>query len=502
MLPIASLRNVCVTIPDEQRMRLSGTTNASLSAQEQWQLQATILENITESVIVTNLSGTIIYWNQGAQALFGYSSEEMLGNTPALLYPDVDERQLAHDLQQVLQGQDYVGEWRGRRKDATTVWVAIKTTLLRNAATEVVGFLGVASDITARKEAEEIRNRLAAIVESSDDAIVSKTLDGIITSWNAAAERLFGYSAGEAVGKHITLIIPVELYGEEEEIIAKLRRGMRIQHFETVRQRKDGRRIEVSLTISPVKDATGRIIGASKIARDISERRELERRKDEFISMASHELKTPVTALKGFTQLLLRRLQSRSDEEAIHFLARMDAQITRLAILISDMLDLSKMQNGQLAYRMQRFDLAELVREIVENVQETTHTHHLLLEKTVDVQVYGDRDRIGQVLMNLLTNAIKYSPTADRVIVCMAIQEENVLVSVQDFGIGISQAEQENIFQRFYQVDEPVGKTYPGLGIGLYIASSIIERHQGRLWVQSRKGEGSIFRFSLPLVHE
>jgi PAS domain S-box-containing protein len=491
-----------VAIQDEHLMRLLGTKNTPLSAQEQLQLQATILENITESVIVTDLAGTMTYWNKGAQALFGYTAEEMLGKTPAVLYPDVDEHQLAHDLKQVLQGQDYVGEWKGWRKDATTVWVTIKTTLLRNSAVEVIGFLGVASDITARKEAEEIRRRLAAIVESSNDAIVGKTLDGIITNWNTAAEGLFGYSAEEAIGKHITLIIPAELYREEEEIIGKLRRGIRIQHYETVRLRKDGTRIDVSLSISPVKDDTGKIIGAAKIARDISERREQERRKDEFISMASHELKTPVTSLKGFTQILQRRLLKLNDKESVRFLARMDAQINRLTTLIDDMLDLSKMQNSQLAYRMERFDLAELVEEIVENVQGTTQTHHLLLEETIVVHIYGDRDRIGQVLINLLTNAIKYSPTTERIIVRMTIHEETVVVSVQDFGIGISESYQQSIFQRFYQVNEPAEKTYPGLGIGLYIASTIIERHKGRLWVQSRKGEGSIFHFSLPLTHE
>lgn len=491
-----------MAIQDDQMIQLWKAKDAPYSPQEQWQFQATILENITESVIVTDLAGTIIYWNKGAEALFGYTAEEMLGKTPGLLYPDLDERQLAHDLQQILQGQDYSGKWKGQRKDGTTVWVAIKTTLLRNPAAEVVGFLGVASDFTARKEAVETRRRLAAIVESSDDAIVGKTLGGTITSWNAAAEQLFGYKAEEAIGKHITLIIPVHLYPEEEEIIGKLRRGIRIQHFETVRVRKDGRLVEVSLTISPIKDDSGNIIGASKIARDISSRKELERRKDEFISMASHELKTPVTALKGFTQLLQLRFLKQDDEEAARYLARMDAQINKLTTLISDMLDISKMENGQLKYRMESFDLTELVREIVENVQGTTQTHHLLLETTVPAQIYGDRDRIGQVLMNLLTNAIKYSRDAEGVLIGMAIDEGNVQVSVQDFGIGIAQSYQESIFERFYQVNESNEKTYPGLGIGLYIARQIIERHHGRLWVQSRKGEGSTFRFSLPLLHE
>lgn len=491
-----------MALQDEQLSQLLGTKNLPLSPQEIIQFQATILENISEGVIVTDLSGVITYWNKGAQALFGYTSEEMIGKTPALLYPDVDERQMAHDLQQILQGQDYAGERKGRRKDGTPVWVAIRTTLLRNSAAEAVGFIGVASDIITRKEAETIRRRLAAIVESSDDAIVSKTLDGIITSWNAAAERLFGYSAEEAIGKHITLIIPVELYSEEEEIIRKLRQGIRIEHFETVRLRKEGKLIDVSLSISPVKDDVGNIIGAAKIARDIRERKELERRKDEFISIASHELKTPISALKGFTQLLQRRLQSHGDEEFVRFLARMDTQINKLTTLISDMLDVSKMQEGQLVYRMETFDLAGLVEEIVENVQGTTQKHHLLLQQTVEAQIYGDRDRIGQVLMNLLTNAIKYTPAAGRIMVSMAIAEESVLVSVQDFGIGISEADQQHIFQRFYQVNGPASKTSPGLGIGLYIAKQIIERHHGRLWVQSRQGEGSTFSFSLPLVRE
>ncbi len=349
---------------------------------------------------------------------------------------------------------------------------------------------------------EEASYRLAAIVESSDDAIVSKTLEGIITSWNAAAERLFGYNSQEAVGKHITLIIPRELYHEEEDIISKLRRGIRIQHFETVRVRKDGSRIEVSLSISPVRDRNGKIIGAAKIARDISERRELERRKDEFISMASHELKTPVTALKGFTTLLQRRFQNRGDEEALRFLARMHRQIDKLTALISDMLDLSKMQRGQLEYRMDRFELGELVQEIVENVQGTTQTHRLLLENTTTAQVYGDRDRIGQVLMNLLTNAIKYSREADRVLVRLTTQDRVAQVSVQDFGIGISEAYQERIFDQFYQVTESAEKTFPGLGIGLYIARTIIERHHGRLCVYSRKGQGSTFFFQLPLMED
>jgi PAS domain S-box-containing protein len=347
---------------------------------------------------------------------------------------------------------------------------------------------------------EEEHSRLAAIVESSNDAIVGKTLKGIITNWNRAAELLFGYSAQEAIGKPITMIIPAELQQEEVDIIGKIRQGIRIQHFETVRKSKDGRLINVSLSISPIKDGTGKIIGAAKIARDITERKELEQRKDEFISMASHELKTPVTALKGFTQLLQRRFKRMDDAESVRFLVRMDTQIDKLTKLISDLLDISRMQSGELEYRMEPFDLNVLASEIVENVQGTIQTHQLILQKTAHACVFGDRDRIGQVLINLLTNAIKYSPGAEKVIVQIARDGTNVQVSIQDFGIGIDEAYHEKIFERFYQVNEPLEKTYPGLGIGLYISCEIVKRHAGRLWVQSRKGEGSTFTFCLPVL--
>jgi PAS domain S-box-containing protein len=346
---------------------------------------------------------------------------------------------------------------------------------------------------------EEELFRLAAIVKSSNDAIVGKNLDGIITSWNRAAEQLFGYTAQEAIGKSISMIIPPELQQEEVDIIGKLRQGIPIEHYETVRRRKDGRYINVSLSISPVRDSAGKIVGAAKIARDITERKELEQRKDEFISMASHELKTPVTSLKGFTQLLKRRFKRQGDEESFRFLDRMENQLDRLTKLISELLDISKMQSGQLEYRMEAFDLDALVQEIVENVQGTTQTHHLILQKSPQVSVFADRDRIGQVLINLLNNAIKFSPDADQVLIQISTDETNVLVSVQDFGIGIDEAYHEKIFDRFYQVNEPIEKTYPGLGIGLYISCEIIKRHQGRLWVQSQKGQGSTFTFCLPL---
>ncbi|GCE17310.1 sensor histidine kinase [Dictyobacter kobayashii] len=356
-----------------------------------------------------------------------------------------------------------------------------------------------AKDISYQQSLEE-KALLAAIVDSSDDAIISKTLDSIIMTWNHAAEEMFGYTAAEAIGKPITMIVPPELQHEEVEIIKKLKAGIRIRHYETIRVRKDKKRIDVSLSISPIKDSEGRIIGGAKIARDISEQKAEERRKDEFISMASHELKTPITSLKGFTQVLLRRFKQQDDENTVHLLSRMNWQLDKITKRINEMLDVSVMENGHLEYHKELFALDTLVQEVVEAVQETTQTHQIMIENQVPVQVFADKDRIEQVMMNLLTNAIKYSPQVDRVLVRVETDTtgENAIIQVQDFGSGIARVHQRKIFQRFYRVSEQKKQTSSGLGIGLYICDEIMKRHGGQIKVKSEHGKGSTFTVILP----
>ena len=236
------------------------------------------------------------------------------------------------------------------------------------------------------------------------------------------------------------------------------------------------------------------------IVHDITERILAEQRKDEFISMTSHELKTPVTSLKGFTNVLQRRLAKQGDEQGLHYLNRIDAQLNKLTKLISDLLDIFRIQTGKLAFQIEAFDLDTLIHETVENVQAATTTHQLLIEGRTGAQVLGDKDRLGQAFINLLTNAVKYSPQANKVLVRLSRDQGQAIVSVQDFGAGIDQAHHQKIFERFYQVTDPNEATYPGLGIGLYISREIVERHHGSLEVESRKGEGATFSVTLPLL--
>ena len=227
--------------------------------------------------------------------------------------------------------------------------------------------------------------------------------------------------------------------------------------------------------------------------------KELEMRKDEFISMASHELKTPITSIKGYAQMLQNHFRKAADGQALYYLSIMNGQLNKLIDLVNDMLDISRMQIGKLNFRDALFDLYIEVQETVQNIQATTHTHQLSIEGVAGAQIFGDKDRIGQVLINLLTNAIKYSPRANRVIVYISADQDYATVSVQDFGIGIDEAHQQKIFERFYQVHDTAEKGASGLGIGLYISNQIIKRHNGQMKVESVRGEGSTFSFTLPL---
>ncbi len=230
----------------------------------------------------------------------------------------------------------------------------------------------------------------------------------------------------------------------------------------------------------------------------LAERCALEQRKDEFISMASHELRTPLTCLLGYTQLLQRQLASSDHPHALHGLAIIETQAKRLSRLIADLLDLSKIQAGKLTFTEETVDMDTLVREVVEQLQQTSTQHQITIEGNTLGTIVGDRERLGQVLDNLLTNAIKYSPGAERIIIRFTSTAEYLTVSVQDFGIGIPTTEQKKVFKRFYRVSGKSRLTTDGLGVGLSIAHQIIEHYEGKLWVKSVEGQGSTFSFSLP----
>jgi len=519
---------------------------------------------------------------------------------------------------------------------------------------------------------------LSAIVESSDDAIISKDLNGIITSWNCSATKMFGYTEDEVKGRHISILIPKELLAEEEHIISSIKAGRKIDHFKTTRVTKSGKRIHISLTVSPIKDKSDTIIGASKIARDItdevhkeniivqytkrleilnavtneitgllneqsilqlvtdattkitnaafgaffynavneegesymlytlsgasreafekfgmprntavfsetfsglrivrvpditkdpryghnsphhgmpaghlpvvsylavpvktmagdvigglffghpdvgmfteehedmvriiasqasvaldncrlfSEIKKISDKKDEFIALASHELKTPLTTISGYLQVLH---QQQNDDVSKSFITRSLRQVDKLNSLVSDMFDASKIEAGKLIMNIEPFDVKELLLEIIDTYKFSSKTHRIHVElKGADFVIAADKQRVEQVIENLIANAIKYSPGKNEVWVVLKKNVEDVAVTIKDSGIGLSPAEQKKIFSRFYRVEG--NRNISGLGLGLYISAEIVKRHNGKMFVKSEVDKGSEFCFTLPI---
>jgi PAS domain S-box-containing protein len=364
---------------------------------------------------------------------------------------------------------------------------------------------------------------LAAIVDSSDDAIVSKTLDGVITSWNRGAERLFGYSAEEAVGRHITLIIPEERWPEEDQVLARLRRGERINHFETIRRTKDGRLLEISLTVSPVRNAAGIVIGASKIARDVSAQRLLERErktslererlaraeadalnrsKDQFLATLSHELRTPLNAIYGWARMLESR---RLDPESVHRATEAILRNAGIQVqLIEDLFDVSRVITGHMRLDVRPLDLAAVLDAALDAVRPAAAAKSIAIEVTRDPlarPIMGDPGRLQQVIWNLLINAVKFTPARGQVRVDLRWRPAAVEIVVSDTGEGIAPEELPHLFERFRQADTGPTRRHSGLGLGLALVRHIVELHGGEVSGESAgPGQGATFTVMLPVA--
>jgi two-component system sensor histidine kinase VicK len=358
---------------------------------------------------------------------------------------------------------------------------------------------GQESLIAKLRLAEERSAILAAIVDSSDDAIISKDLNGIITSWNRSAERLFGYTQDEMIGLSILKLIPTDRLQEEPEIIAKIKAGQRVKHFETKRLTNQGNLIDVSLTISPVINPAGKIVGISKIARDITDKKLEEQRKNDFIAIVSHELKTPLTSMRSYVQLALRKARDRADAFTISVLDRADNQTRKMTTMIQDFLNLSRLEEGKMSLNCTDFSLAEVMKEIVEDAITLAPSHHISYEPSITAFIKGDREKICQVLTNLIGNAVKYSPERSTVTIKCETEDDQVVFSISDQGYGIGPADQLRLFERFYRVRDDRQHHVAGFGIGLYLVAEILKLHGSEIEVQSELNQGSTFSFSLPI---
>ena len=489
--------------------KIARDISEQILANEKQAMLSAIINSSDDAIISKTFDGIITSWNHAAHKMFGYTESEALGKHISLIIPSDrlhEESMIIENIRKDIK-VDHFATVRVA-KDKRKVNISLTVSPIRDKAGNIMGISKIARDISDQRVAEEKQATLAAIVSSSDDAIISKTLFGIITSWNDAASKMFGYTEAEAIGRHISIIIPPGRMDEETMIIENIRVGKKIDHFETVRVAKDGKEVNISLTVSPVRNKDGKIIGASTIARDITEKVEVEKQrllyterlqqlntyKDEFMAMASHELKTPLTIIKANLDILL--LKMREDDNTT-FVQKTLQHVDKLNNLINDLLDISKIQSGRLELRLADFDMDILLKEMIRNSQLTTPIQIIFKECSDTISAYGDMARIGLVINNLLGNAIKYAPDSKEIEVDAFKSNDAIIVSVKDKGIGIPREDLTNIFSRFYRVSG-LHSTFSGSGIGLYISSEIISRHGGRIWAESELNKGSTFYFSLP----
>jgi PAS domain S-box-containing protein len=364
---------------------------------------------------------------------------------------------------------------------------------------------------------------LQAIIESADDAIISKTLDGILTSWNKAAEHIFGYTSEEAIGQSVLMLIPDDLRDEETMILSKIRAGEKVEHYETKRRAKDGRLVNVSLTVSPIRGADGTIIGASKILRDITRQTQIEaerdallarekeareqaeiasRAKDEFLGLLSHELRTPLNSILGWTRIL--SAHNLDAEAAAAALETIDRNAKLQARLIDDMLDVSRIISGKLRLDAQPVDLTSVINAAVETVRPAAEAKRIHLNVALDFgtgTVLGDPVRLQQIVWNLVSNAVKFVPREGSVRVSLRRVNSHVEVSVLDSGPGIEPEFLPFVFDRFRQADSAANKKYSGLGLGLSIVRHLTELHGGTVEAANGgDGEGALFIVKLPVM--
>ncbi|MGH8217906.1 MAG: PAS domain S-box protein [Steroidobacteraceae bacterium] len=474
------------------------------------------LASIGDAVIITDDEGRASFLNPVAESLTGWTSEEAQGEPLARVLHIVNERTRApvHDLAAkvlrtgLIQGLANHSVLLSRSGREIPIDDSAAPIRLQDGRT--IGVVIVFRDITERRRSELRSAWLASIVESTDDAIVSKNLDGTITSWNPAAGRLFGYSAAEIIGKPITTIIPRELHAEEHYILQCLRRGERIDHFDTVRLAKDGRRIDVSLSISPIRDEDGQVVGASKIARDITDRKKLEsglreeqRLKDEFLATLGHELRNPIAPIYTAAELLSRlALQEDRAASAVGVIQRQTRQLMRL---VDDLLDIARITQGRIALEQETIAFEDIVQQGIETagplLEEKRQRLTAVSSSLPHLFVRGDRVRLIQCVSNMVTNAAKFTQAGGEIRVTTRVDGEMALIEVGDNGCGIAPELLPRVFDLFVQGDRTLDRPQGGLGIGLAMVKQLVEMHGGSVAARSAgPDQGATFEIRIPRV--
>ncbi len=460
---------------------------------------AAIVESTDDAIISKLLDGTITSWNRAAEKLFGYTADEMIGESVLILVPpalDTEEREIQNKVRAGQRLESYSTERVDKQGHAKHVAVTISPIYDENNL--VIGASSIIRDDTARQASEEVRAKLAAIVESSDDAIIGKNLRGIITSWNAGAERLFGYTAAEMLGQSVLKLIPTHLHDEEPAFLRLLVANQRIDHFETQRLTSSGKLIDVSLTISPIRDGRGTVIGASKIARDITERKltQVALMQAEKLSVTgrmaaalAHEVNNPLQSIADLAFLLTN--EPSLDDEARKYAKLLLSEISRASDITRKTLSFYRASTKPASV-----NVSEVLDDVVDLHRPRLNTIRVVRDFDKSASVWGFAAELRQVFLNLLLNAVDAIGLTGEIRLRLRTAKERVTISVSDDGCGIPWQARRKIFQPFFTTKDSKGN-----GLGLWVSKGIVEKHEG--WIRMRSScspirHGTTFLVTFP----
>jgi PAS domain S-box-containing protein len=464
-----------------------------------------VLEAAPDAMVIVDGDGRISLVNEQVEALFGYAREELIGQPMEILVPKAHHADFFTETRPRPMSPDL--DLHGRRQDGTEFPAEISLSPMQTEEGKLV--IAAIRDVTERRKFEELRFRLAAIVDSSEDAIIGETLEGVITSWNRGAQRIFGHSAEEVVGKPVSVLVPPGSKDEETPLLGRVRKGERIAAFDTVRRRKDGEDIDVSVTLSPVLDTSGGIVGASRVDRDITERKRAEaalaRAKDAaeranrelaaFSYSVAHDLRAPLRGMNGFAQALLDDYRDKLDAEGVDYLEEIHANARRMGAIIDALLSLARVTRGEL--RRERVDLSALARVVAAELSAAEPGRRVDLAIRAQLQADADPLLARTLLENLLGNAWKFTgkASAPRVELGALAGDGAATFFVRDNGAGFDMAHADKLFAPFQRL-HTVGE-FPGTGIGLATVQRIVRHHGGRIWAEGAVGAGATFYFTL-----
>ena len=355
-------------------------------------------------------------------------------------------------------------------------------------------------------DVEEEKNKsikLASIVENANEAIIAKTIDGIIIEWNGGAENLYEWKATEIIGRSIKLIVPKEKYTELEDIMARVAKGEFIEHYQTIRVKKSGQKVDVSLSVSPIKDSNGEITGISVIAIDITKEKQVDRAKTEFVSLASHQLRTPLSTINWYTEMLLGGDAGKINKQQKKFLEEIYAGNKRMVDLVNALLNVSRIELGTLAIDPEICDIVELAKQSIADVlPQIKNKKQKFIEKyDKDLpKINVDPKLMNVIFQNLLSNSMKYTPEKGSISLFVKNNKEGILIEVSDNGYGIPKEAQSKIFEKLYRADNIKEKDTNGSGLGLYLIKFIVEHSGGRVWFESEVNKGTSFYVLIPFA--